>query len=185
MSRPKPLLPWEGGTLLAYQVRELVAAGVEDIIVVLGHQAESIRPSVPQSARAVVNGAYREGRASSLRAGAAALPDGAGPIVVLNVDQPRPRDVTRTLLDAHVDSGSAITVPVSGARRGHPTVLDGALLDELRAASEDEQGLRGIIARHENDIHKIESQPVVLLDINTPIEYQEARETFRSESTSS
>ena len=93
MGRPKPLLPWVGATdgepslLIDYQVRELAAAGVDDIVVVLGHEAAELRPHVPPEARVASNEAYREGRASSLRAGAAALPDDAGPIAVLGVDQ--------------------------------------------------------------------------------------------------
>lgn len=192
VGRPKALLPWGDGTLIEYQVAELRAAGVDDIIVVLGHAAEEIRPHVPSEARVVVNGAYREGRASSLRAGAAALPDGAGAIVVLGVDQPRPRELVRKLLDAHAQSGAAVTLPVSDGRRGHPTVLSALLLPELRQASEKAQGLRGVIAAHEGEIHEVhfmmtvhESAPgpdllalMVLTDINTQEDYEQARALF-------
>ena len=97
MGRPKALLPWRDTTLVEYQVRELTAAGVERIAVVLGHDAGEVWPHVPDEAHMVVNEAYREGRASSLRAGAGALPDDADPILVLGVDQPRPRDELRAI----------------------------------------------------------------------------------------
>lgn len=127
----------------------------------------------------MVNEAYREGRASSLRAGAAALPDGADPIVVLGIDQPRPREVLAALLSAHREGGAPITVPVAQGRRGHPPVLAGSLLPELRAASEEGQGLRGVIAAHEGEVREVGlSSPIVLLDINTPEEYQEALARF-------
>ena len=175
MGQPKPLLPWGGVTLIEYQVRELRAAGVDDLVVVLGHAAEEARPRVPQGTRVVVNEAYREGRASSLRAGAAALADDADPIVVLSVDQPRPRDVIETLLAAHREHAAAITAPVAQGRRGHPAVLAGSLLRELREASEESQGLRGVIAAHQEELFEIElASPTVLLDINTPEQYEEA-----------
>lgn len=175
MGRPKPLLPWGGVTLIEYQVRELLAAGVDDLVVVLGHAAEEVRPRVPQGTRVAVNEAYREGRASSLRAGAAALAEGADPIVVLSVDQPRPRAVIETLLAAHREQAAAITVPVAQRRRGHPVVLAGSLLPELREASEESQGLRGVIAAHEEELREAElDSPAVLLDINTPEQYEEA-----------
>jgi molybdenum cofactor cytidylyltransferase len=175
MGRPKALLPWGETTLIAYQVRELLAAGVDDVVVVLGHAADEVRPQAPSQARVVVNEAYRQGRASSLRAGAAALPDDADPIVVLNVDQPRPSQVLRALLAAHREGGSPITVPVAQGRRGHPPVLAGSLLPELRAASEEAQGLRGVIASHQEAVREVPfDSPLVLLDMNTPAEYQRA-----------
>jgi molybdenum cofactor cytidylyltransferase len=195
MGRPKALLPWRGGTLLEYQVAELRAAGVDDVVVVLGHGAEALRPHVPPEARVVVNEAYRDGRASSLRAGAAALPDSAGPIVVLGVDQPRPREVVRRLLEAQARSGAPITVPVSDGHRGHPAVLSGALLPELRAATEEAQGLRGVIEAHAPEVHELPfillqhesmaSEPdltalMVRIDINTLEEYEDARALFGS-----
>lgn len=175
MGRPKPLLPWRGITLIQYQVRELRAAGVSDVVVVLGHAADEVRPLVPAGARVVVNESYREGRASSLRTGAAALPDAANPIIVLNVDQPRPREVLSALLEEQRGRGAVATIPVAEGRRGHPPALSGKLLPELREASEDVQGLRGIIAEHEADVHETDlSSPIVLLGFNTPEEYEEA-----------
>ena len=175
MGRPKALLPWGETTLISYQVRELLAAGVEDVVVVLGHAAEEVRPQVPSQARVVVNEAYRQGRASSLRAGAAALPDDADPIVVLNVDQPRPSELLRALLAAHREGGSPITMPVAQGRRGHPPVLARSLLPELRAASEEGQGLRGLLAAHEEAMRELPfDSPLILLDMNTPAEYQRA-----------
>ncbi|MGE0688024.1 MAG: NTP transferase domain-containing protein, partial [Dehalococcoidia bacterium] len=37
MGRLKQLLPWDGTTLLDWQVREARAAGVDDVVIVLGH----------------------------------------------------------------------------------------------------------------------------------------------------
>ena len=175
MGRPKALLPWHDTTLVEYQVRELTAAGVERIAVVLGHDAGEVWPHVPDEAHMVVNEAYREGRASSLRAGAAALPDDADPILVLGVDQPRPRDELRALLAAQREGGVAITMPVHEGRRGHPPVLAGDLLPELRAASEETAGLRGVLAAHQETVLEVEAaSAIVLLDLNTPEQYQQA-----------
>lgn len=183
MGRTKALLPWAGATLIEYQVRELRAAGVEDVLVVLGHDAESIRPHIPtepsagtgQHVRVVVNEAYRSGRASSLRAGASALPDSADPIVILSIDQPRPREIARALLEAHAAGGASITLPAYRGHRGHPVVLAGALLAELREASEEAQGLRGVIAAHEASLREVAvDNELALLDLNTPEEYEAA-----------
>ncbi|MCH7484599.1 MAG: nucleotidyltransferase family protein [Chloroflexi bacterium] len=172
MGSPKPLLAWQGVTLIEYQITQLREAGVNDVIAVLGHHADDFLPLVTTSgARAVVNERYREGRASSLRAGAAAA-EGAKTVVILSVDQPRPAAVTRRLLTEHT---SGITVPSHHGRRGHPVVLDGSLLPELREVSEATQGLRAVIARHAAEVRDVPfDSPTVLLDLNTPADYQRA-----------
>jgi CTP:molybdopterin cytidylyltransferase MocA len=192
MGRPKALLPWGNETLLTYQVRQLAEAGCDDIVVVLGHEAEVIAPNVSPPARHVINDAYRQGRASSLRAGAAALGDSADPIVVLGVDQPRPAELTSRLLQRHHEEGVAVTVPAGDGRRGHPVVVSGALLGELRAALEEAEGLRGVVAAHEDSLHEVHfmlstheslGEPdltalMVLVDINTPKDYEDALALF-------
>ena len=177
MGSPKPLLRWQGATLIEYQIAQLRQAGVDDVIAVLGHRSQDVLPLVTAAgARGVVNETYREGRASSLRAGATAA-EGAETIVVLSVDQPRPAAVTRRLLAQHQ---SGITVPSHGGRRGHPVVLDGALLSELREVDEATQGLRAVIARHAAAVHEVPfDSAAVLLDLNTPEDYQRA--TARSD----
>jgi CTP:molybdopterin cytidylyltransferase MocA len=183
MGRPKAVLDWGGVPLIHYQVRELLEALCE-VIVVLGHAADEIRPHVPPEARIVVNEGYREGRASSLRTGAVALPDDADTIVVLNVDQPRPRQVIEALTAAH-RAGDAfktqpvITRPIHQGQHGHPLVVSGALLPELRVASEEAQGLRGVVEAHSDAIREVElDSRIVLLDLNTADDYQRALAEF-------
>jgi molybdenum cofactor cytidylyltransferase len=172
MESPKPLLAWQGATLIEYQIAQLREAGVDDVIAVLGHRSEDVLPLVVASgARGIINETYREGRASSLRAGAAAA-EGAQTVVVLSVDQPRPATVTRRLLADHT---SGITVPSHHGRRGHPVILDGALLPELRDVDEATQGLRAVISRHATDVHEVPfDSAAVLLDLNTPEDYRRA-----------
>src|SRR3972149_119568 len=64
-------------------------------VAVLGHRADDVLPYVRRAgAQAIVNELYAEGRATSLRVGAAALPDDTPAVLILNVDQPRPHDAT-------------------------------------------------------------------------------------------
>ncbi len=172
MGSPKPLLAWEGATLIEYQIAQLREAGVDDVIAVLGHRSEDILPLVTAAgARGIVNEGYRQGRASSLRAGAAAA-ECAKTVVVVSVDQPRPAAVTRRLLTEHT---SGVTVPSQGGRRGHPVVLDGALLPELREVDEATHGLRAVLARHAAEVREVPfDAAAVLLDLNTPEDYQRA-----------
>ena len=64
-------------------------------------------------------------------------------------------------------------------KRGHPVIVDGSLLAELRNASEEDRGLRGIIAAHDDDVHEVEvKSSIARLDINTPADYERALAAF-------
>lgn len=180
MGTPKPLLEWGGYTLIEYQLAQLKGTPIERVVVVLGHRADQIRPYVQRAgAQAVINELYQEGRASSLRVGAAALADETEAVLVLNVDQPRPHWVIRRLVEEHRRGGGLITVPTYQGKRGHPPLLAGSLLPEMRAVQEASKGLRAVLGRHRDQVRDVPfPSPVVLLDINRPQEYQEARASY-------
>ena len=180
MGRPKPLLPWAGTTLIEYQMRQLSEASLDRIIVVLGHAWEQVEPLVGgRGVEVLVNDRYREGRASSVRAGAAAVWDEDKAVLVLAVDQPRPAGLLSRLLDAHRQQGGLVTVPTFEGRRGHPTVYSGALTPELRQVTEESQGLRALARTHASQVREVPvDNPIVLVDINTPEEYERAHAQF-------
>src|SRR5881296_914150 len=49
-------------------------------------------------------------------------------------------------------ASNVITVPTFEGKRGHPTVVDGWLLPELRRVRERTEGLRGFLDQHEADV---------------------------------
>ncbi len=179
MGTPKPLLEWGGRTLIEYQVEQLREAGCQRVIVVLGHRADEMQPLVERAGGiAFVNERYANGRASSLRAGAVAIGNDVTTIVVLNVDQPRPASVTRRLLEEQRRAHSLITLPAHGGRRGHPAIVDGSLLNEVRDVRDETFGLRAVIERHE-PVHEVEFEwDIVLLGMNTPQEYESAKAKY-------
>ena len=182
MGTAKPLLEWGGSTLIEYQLAQLKEPPLDRLVVVLGHRADEVLPYVRSAGPdvvGVINELYADGRASSLRVGAAALPDDITAILVLSVDQPRPHDVIARLVDVHRHSGSLITVPTYDEKRGHPPLLDGSLLPELREVNEATQGLRAVIERHAADVNELPFETSsVLLDLNRPQEYQKARASY-------
>lgn len=180
MGAPKPLLDWGGSTLIEYQLSQLREAGADKLIVVLGHGAAKVLPFVHRaSAQAIVNELYTEGRACSVRVAASALPEGAGAIVVLNVDQPRPAWVTRRLLDEHEHRAAAIAAPTYRGKRGHPVIFNARLAPELREVREATEGMRAVMQAHGDEVLEVSfDSPVVVLDMNLPEEYEEAKATY-------
>jgi CTP:molybdopterin cytidylyltransferase MocA len=126
----------------------------------------------------VVNEAYRDGRATSLRAVALAL-DNPEALFILSVDQPRPGWLARLLLERwRADRASIVSVKFP-RRFGHPVLLDGALLDELRNVDEATQGLRAVVQRHTSEAIVVPVNNEALdFDMNTPSDYEAALAAF-------
>ncbi|MCC7365210.1 MAG: nucleotidyltransferase family protein [Dehalococcoidia bacterium] len=180
MGQPKSLLEWEGDLLVAYQVRQLKEAGVDEVIVVLGHRADEVHRRIGNlPCRVMVNARYFAGRAGSLRIGAKAVNRDADRIIIVNVDQPRTAGFYRYLIDSH-DPAKAAARPVFEGKHGHPVVVAGRLREELLAATDEEEGLHGVMRRHAGEILDVAAGAECLLDINTPEEYRSAREAHQA-----
>jgi CTP:molybdopterin cytidylyltransferase MocA len=150
MGSPKPLLDWHGRPLVRYQVEQLRDAGCDLVVVVLGFASGRIRCFIDESQALVVeNAGYREGRASSVRAGVAALPASTAWIAVLGVDQPRPSAITRALIEASRTTDADLLIPTHNGRRGHPTLFSGRLISEMAAVQEATLGLRDVVIHHQ------------------------------------
>lgn len=177
MGSPKPLLDWQGRPLIQYQIQQLQSGGCDMVVVVLGHRADRVLPFVPDSeVRVVINPLYRQGRATSIRAGAAAIPADVGWVVVLGADQPRAGSIIRQVVQAARSSTAAIVMPAHHGRHGHPTAFAGRLLPELAEVRDETLGLRAVIQHHEREIQEVEIPSAgVLLDLNTPEDYLAAR----------
>lgn len=183
MGRPKPLLPWGGTTLLQHEIQTLRAASVDRIAVVVGRRAEAVRRVVGADAPLVFNARWACGRATSLARGARALLASPGElpeaVLVQNVDQPTTVEVIARLLTELRSTGAEAVQPVyiDAAGRehgGHPVLLAGSILPALANATEERQGLRGVLEGQRVYRVAIED-PTVGLDLDTPEAYEAAR----------
>ena len=179
MGHPKALLDWQGVPLVQYQVRSLIASEVNQVIAVLGHRAESIRPLVESEpgAEVVVNLRYKTGKSSSVRAGLKMLNPEAAHVMIISVDQPRSSKLLNRVLETHLRYGSAITYPVYQGRGGHPVIFSRGLLPELMGIREARRGLREVIERHNAEVNRVPvDNPEAILDLNTVEDYRRAVE---------
>lgn len=180
MGELKALLTWQGQSLIAHQVAALAEGGVDRVVVVLGHRSDELLPELEGKPHVewTLNPDYLRGKTTSVKAGLSALgnrmPEA---LLLLNVDQPRSARTVRDLLLHHRSSGPFITIPTFGGKGGHPVVFDGALLDELANISEEAQGIREVVRRHQAGTLRIEMDTAeVLWDLNTPEQYRAALE---------
>jgi molybdenum cofactor cytidylyltransferase len=140
MGRAKASLPIDNrDTFLTRIVRTFLEAGVDDVVIVVGHEAESIVEAFASSgltARFVHNPDYDLGQLSSLLTGLAVVDrPGVGAALVTLVDVPLVSAGTvRTVLDCYRRTRAPIVRPTDGGRHGHPLIIDRSLFDPLRAA---------------------------------------------------
>jgi molybdenum cofactor cytidylyltransferase len=175
MGRPKQLLPVDGRPLLEGVVARACASRLDEVVVVLGANAEAITAAVGLGrARAVVNPDHASGMSSSLRAGLAALGPGVDRAVVILGDQPA---VSVALLDELLDLQARSGLPAAALSFGGllhpPVVLRRELWGDL-AELEGDVGCRALIrARPELvaalPVSEDARHPV---DVDTPEDYR-------------
>ena len=148
MGRAKQLLPLDGTTVLARTIDNVRSSGLVEIVLVLGAQAEAIRRHLPKSLleglKVVVNQAYGQGMASSLREGLSALDPQTGAALIILGDQPfiRPQTLHQIMAGYH-RSGAQIVIPTYQGKRGNPVLLSRSVFPEVMAL-EGDTGCRAI-----------------------------------------
>lgn len=145
----KPLLPFGQTTVVVHVVETLRAAGIADIVVVVGHRAELLAPVLAERAVAtVVNADYDLGMYSSVRAGIAALPETVAGTLLLPVDVPLVRAATfAAIAAAGAETEAAVLHPTFRGERGHPPFISQRLFAEILSGDGD-GGLAALLARH-------------------------------------
>ena len=178
MGQPKALLPWAGVPLVRHQANLLAAQPtIDQLIVVVGRLQDELRDALQGApARVIVNPRFREGRATSLAAGAHALEGQPISVLVVSVDQPLAADLLEPLLAAWRADPGALWRPSYEGRGGHPLIVPADVAPELTHVTESTQGLRAVVARHR---HSLRSVPVrsqlAVLNLNTPADYAAAQ----------
>jgi molybdenum cofactor cytidylyltransferase len=174
MGRQKLLLPMEDGRpLVRVSIEGVLTAGLDDVVVVLGRDAEAVgRVLAGLAVRTVLNSRYAEGQSTSLRAGLDALAPGTEAVVVALGDQPLPdAALIRRLVEVFRASGTPIVVPRYRDGRGNPVLFAASVFDELRAVTGD-QGGRGVIAHDPSRVVELPVDAPMPRDVDTWADYE-------------
>jgi molybdenum cofactor cytidylyltransferase len=177
MGRPKALLPiGADDSFLTHLVATFRAAGVDDVVVVVGYQAPAIVDALRRRdliARVVVNEDYESGQLSSLVAGLR-LVDRPGVIaaMMMLVDVPLVSASTvAAVVERYRATRAPIVRPVRGGRHGHPVLIDRGLFDELRR-SDPALGAKTVVRAHASADGEVEvDDEGAFVDVDTPDEY--------------
>ena len=175
MGEPKPLLEVDGVPFLERAIKLLRTAGCRYVVTVVNNGDDWItRLADASGAAIVINDVAGSEQIDSLRLGIANLPDGYDGVIVLPVDYPRVQQETVTRLIAEFSQHPApVLNPAYKGKPGHPVIFARDVVTEL-LHPDLPHGARTVIEHHTADARTIEvDDPGVLIDIDTPADYQE------------
>ena len=176
MGKQKLLLPLGGEPLVRRTVRQIVDARFDDVLVVVGFEHENIVAALEGlGVRHAVNPDYGTGMGSSFRVAVDNLSGSAAAMFAL-ADQPLVRTADyRRLLDTYRAQPRGIVSVRYGDVTAPPHLFDAQYFPELARL---EHGARPVLQRHRNETAILHFPAELLLDIDTPADYERASALF-------
>ena len=172
MGKFKPLLPFGDRTVIESCVNNFQAAGVVEIVVVLGHRAEQVREQLKATSVTFVTNPDPDSEMSvSIALGVAAIGGSSKAVLITPADHPAVPSETIQRLMERSRTGSKLIQPEFEGKGGHPVLIDLSYREEL-AGLESQSGLRGLFDRHRSKALRLPvDSPFVARDMDTWEDY--------------
>lgn len=171
----KLLQSFDGRPLAWWAAQAAQQAGLGPVIIVTGHQRESVIAVLPSGPLTLAHNAdFQQGMASSLACGIAAVPEEAAGAFILLADMPLIRsDHLRRMADAFRQAeGTSVIVPIHDGKRGNPVLFPKMLFPDLRGLTGDRGG-KSVIAAHGDMIQEIDlADNAIWRDVDTPADFE-------------
>ncbi len=176
MGRNKLFFDLDGETLLRRVVRRAIDAGLDPVLVVVGHEGERARtelaglPCTP-----VDNPDHALGINRSLRTGISHVPERARAAVVMLADMPFVTSrMVATLVARYRGSAAPLVISAYGDVNAPPMLYDRALFPELQRMKGEGCG-RQVVRRHRHEAVALSWPAAALQDIDVPEDYERIR----------
>jgi molybdenum cofactor cytidylyltransferase len=169
----KPLLPFGETTVIRTCIQNLRAAGVEDIMVVLGHRAGELQRTVSDlDLRFATNSDPTSEMSASIACGIReSLSQTRASLIALTDHPAVPSDVIRAIVSEWA-SGEKLVVPEFEGRGGHPVLVDLSFSEELLNLHPC-GGLRAFLKAHHEQVRRLPvNSPFIARDMDTWDDYR-------------
>ena len=169
----KLLVEIDGVPMVRHAAQAMLAGGIEDLVVVTGHQPDEIAAALAGlDVRFAHNVDFADGQAGSVATGIAALPAAASGALIALGDMPYlAADLVAGMVQDHAglsDHKTRISFPVHDGRRGNPVLWGCGFFEALRGLTGDIGG-REILVAHPAAVNTITWQDdSVHRDIDSP-----------------
>ncbi len=175
MGQNKLLLTVNGKALIEQILDALTAAGVDEQVIVLGHQPEqmieAVKPRLPML-KIALNADYEQGMTSSFQKGLQLLPREDAAFLVLGDEPIFDPDFLRLMAQQMENSQSKtlIVSPIYRGKKGHPLLFHRQLFSEILNLK-NPQTIRDVVHGHADQLLTVDAPHWVILDIDTPEDY--------------
>jgi molybdenum cofactor cytidylyltransferase len=179
MGGQKLLLPLGGETMVRRVVRSVCDASFDDVLVVVGHAHEHVVDELAGlPIRHAINPDFATGMGSSFRTAVESLPGSDAALFAL-ADQPFITSAEyRRVLDTYLKERSPIVSVRYGDVMAPPHLFSREFFPELAAL---EHGARPVLMRHRDKTTILKFPPDLLVDVDTPDDYEEVRRRLSSD----
>ena len=173
----KPLLPFGNSTVIECCIDSLLTAGIESIVVVIGHRGEEIQAQLRnRNLIFAFNPDPDSAMSSSIACGVELTSKDSKALLITPVDHPAVPPEVVTLLLKEWKNGARLVQPEHGGRGGHPVLVDLAYRAELLALDSNE-GLRALFTSHREEVRRVPvNSPYVARDMDTWEDYRQLHE---------
>lgn len=175
----KLLLDFNGMPLVRHVVARIIAGNPSETIVVTGHQQDEVREALAGLPVSFVhNPDFEQGMTSSIKAGVAPA-TGTGFMICLSdmyaMSPASYSELMAFFLARLATDPLSICLPFYHGERGNPVIFSSAFRDEILSHPEPE-GCRKIVQDNAEHLYKLQiTSPEILQDLDTPEDYQQAR----------
>ncbi|HEY9675597.1 MAG TPA: nucleotidyltransferase family protein [Waterburya sp.] len=176
MGTPKQLLSYQGRSFIRHMAEVAIASVCQPIAVVLGANAQRIKPEISELPIQIVeNQQWAEGMSTSIRVGLEALlavNQNLEAVVIALCDQPFVSSQTLDqIVEAYHFTGKPIIASEYAGTLGVPALFSRLLFYELMALKSTE-GAKQLIKRHIDEVFSIPFADGAI-DIDTPEDYEQ------------
>jgi len=177
MGVQKLLLPWQGTTVIGAVVDTLKKAGIDEVIVVTGRDANLVDAEMSRrQVSAVFNPLFANGSMlDSLKTGMAALSESSKAFLLVLGDQPQMEaETVLAVVKVWQDKPEQLCIPSWQMRRGHPWMVPMNYWQEIQGMPA-ESTLRELLSAHTADIqYVVVESATIMADLDTREAYDAA-----------
>lgn len=173
MGQSKQLLPLNGKPFIRHCLDSIIAAGITDIVVVLGrHNEELLKILEGLPVKIAFNENNDSEMAASVRIGLCAVDRDSSGVLVNLSDHPLVSAGTlKALVSKHKEAKDKIILPLFNDMKGHPTLFPRQVIEEIFSGV----NMRQIINRDPDRVKLLDvADEGVIIDIDTKEDYEKA-----------